>query len=311
MGAKIKLYLLSGSMGSGKSSFLKNLLAFLPGEKIGIIVNEFGRIACGGTIYKKKGVSYVKSNSGSVFCSCKRASLVGAIEEMAEHPLKYLFIEVAGIADLASFCDIINEVPAPGREVLEYSGVIYIVDGLYFLDQMENIGVIESQLQHSNLAVINKIDLIGKKTIEKIKSKILEVNPGIIIKEAQFGRFDYSFLNEDLIEGQSPACEDATDYLESTPVNIILSFEGELKKEELTRFLKEVSKACYRIKGYFKLDDGWNRVDVVDSRIDYKPLTLTDRASVLMIVSKIGNAAVEVVQDSWERTIGKKMRISE
>lgn len=311
MGSKIKLYLLSGSVGSGKSSFLKNLLAYFPSEKIGIIVNEFGRIACGGTIYKKKGVSYVKSNNGSVFCSCKRARLVDAMEEMAEHPLKYLFVEVAGIADLASFCDVINEVAAPEGDVFEYGGVIYIVDGLYFMDQLENLGVIEKQLQYSNLAVINKIDLIGKKTVEKIKAKILEVNPCIIIKEAQFGRFDYSFLDEDLIEGQPPACEDATDHLESMPVNIILSFEGELKKEELTRFLKEVSKSCYRIKGYFKLDDGWNRVDMINSRIDYKPLTLTDRASVLLIISKIGNATVEVVQDSWERTIGKKMRISE
>jgi G3E family GTPase len=209
MDAKIKLYLLSGSMGSGKSSFLKNLLSHHPGEKIGIIVNEFGRIACGGTTYKKNGVTFVKSNNGSVFCSCKRAYLVDAMEEMADHPLKYLFIEAASIADLAGFCDVINEVAAPEREVFEYSGVIYIVDGLYFLDQLENLEVVVRQLQHSNLAVINKVDLIGKKTIEKIKAKILEVNPGMIIKEAQFGKFDYSFLNEDLIKEQPPACEDA------------------------------------------------------------------------------------------------------
>jgi G3E family GTPase len=202
MGAKIKLYLLSGSTGSGKSSFRKNLLANLPGEKIGIIVNEFGRISCGGTVYKKKGVSYVKSNKGSLFCSCKRASLVDAMEEMAENPLKYLFIETTGLDDLASFLDVINEVAASKREVFEYSGAINIVDGLYFLDQLENIEIVERQLQHSDLAVINKVDLIGKKTIEKIKAKILDVNPQMIIKEAQFGKFDYSFLDEDLIKGQ-------------------------------------------------------------------------------------------------------------
>ena len=200
MGAKIKLYLLSGSMGSGKSSFLKNLLVNLPGEKIGIIVNEFGRISCGGAVYKKKGVSYVKSNKGSLFCSCKRTSLVDAMEEMAENPLKYLFIETSGLDDLASFRDVINKVAAPNREAFEYSGAINIVDGLYFLDQLENIEIVERQLQHSNLAVINKIDLIGKKTIEKIKAKILEVNPQMIIKEAQFGKFDYSFLDEGLIK---------------------------------------------------------------------------------------------------------------
>jgi G3E family GTPase len=200
MGAKIKLYLLSGSTGSGKSSFLKNLLANLPGEKIGIIVNEFGRISCGGAVYKKKGVSFVKSNKGSLFCSCKRASLVDAMEEMAENPLKYMFIETAGLDDLASFRDVINKVAAPNREAFEYSGAINIVDGLYFLDQLENIEIVERQLQHSDLAVINKIDLIGKKTIEKIKAKILDVNPQMIIKEAQFGKFDYSFLDEGLIK---------------------------------------------------------------------------------------------------------------
>ncbi|HEY5575673.1 MAG TPA: GTP-binding protein [Clostridiaceae bacterium] len=202
MGVKIKLYLLSGAKDSGKSSFLKNLMAHLPDEKIGIIVNEFGRIACGGTTYKKKGVSYVKSNNGSVFCSCKRASLVDAMEEMAEHPLNYLFIETADLNNLANLSDVINKVVTPKMEAFEYSGAINIVDGLYFLDKLENIEVLERQLLHSNLAVINKVDLIGKKTIEKIKAKILEVNPDIIIEEAQFGKFDYSFLNEDLIKGQ-------------------------------------------------------------------------------------------------------------
>ena len=37
-----RLYLITGFLGSGKSTFLKNFIRLFPGEKMQLIINEFG-----------------------------------------------------------------------------------------------------------------------------------------------------------------------------------------------------------------------------------------------------------------------------
>jgi len=311
MGEKTKLYVLCGFSGAGKSSFLKNISAYLAEEKIGIIVNEFGRIQGEGKVYRKNGVSFTLRGNGSVSCSCKISSLTDALAEMADYPLKYVFIEKEGFADKANLCRIIDAVAAKKGDVYEYMGTICIIDGLYFLDQMENSEVVRRQLEQCQLAVINKADLVGKKTMEKIKEKIIGVNRSVEVEVAQFGRFDYSFLGEDLLGIHAKACEDAAEAVESKPQHLILKYEGKMKKAELNRFLKEASKICFRIKGYFELEDGWNLVDASGGIIEYKPSGVSERGSILVLVLKGGEPAFEAIQSCWNKTIGKNMSLSE
>ena len=104
-------------------------------------------------------------------------------------------------------------------DVYDYKGAICLVDGLYFLDQLEHLETVERQLKHCHLAVINKVDLISKKTLEKIKIKIHDINDKVTIKEAHFGKFDYDFLNEDLMKNQWAESEDTTNTPENKPKN--------------------------------------------------------------------------------------------
>jgi G3E family GTPase len=97
---------------------------------------------------------------------------------------------------------------------------------------------------------------------------------------------------------------------EDDPKTIGLSYEGELKKEELTKFLDSVSKDCYRIKGFFKLEDGWNQVDVVNNKIDYRLSNTPENESTLVFISKIGPNVIRNVNDSWNDIIGKPMKLS-
>ena len=99
MKEKINLYLLSGFLGSGKTTFLTNILKHLSEEKVGVIMNEFGKIGIDGTIISKQGMKLVEINRGSIFCSCLKLSFVSAMIEMADYPLKYLFVESSGLAD--------------------------------------------------------------------------------------------------------------------------------------------------------------------------------------------------------------------
>ncbi|AKN31255.1 hypothetical protein Ccar_10485 [Clostridium carboxidivorans P7] len=310
MKEKINLYLLTGFLGSGKTTFLTNVLKDLSNEKVGVIMNEFGKIGIDGTIIEKDGMELVEINRGSIFCSCLKLSFVSAMMEMVDRSIEYLFVESSGLADPSNIGEILDAIESVKGKVYDYKGAICIVDGVHFLEQIKDLETVERQLKHCHLAVISKIDLIDNKTLEEIKSKIREINNKVTIQEARFGKFDYDFINEDLMKNQWVESEDTTNTVENKPKTISLTFTGEVRKEELTAFLKAVCSDCYRIKGFFELEDGWNQVDVVNNIIDYKISDTKETESTLVFISKIGPNVIRKVFNSWNDIIGKDMKLN-
>lgn len=54
MKKEIDLYLISGFLGAGKTTFLQKLLQALPDKKIGVIINEFGSLGIDGMLVEKR-----------------------------------------------------------------------------------------------------------------------------------------------------------------------------------------------------------------------------------------------------------------
>lgn len=309
MKEKTSLYLLTGFLGAGKTTFLTNILDDLSGERVGVIMNEFGKIGIDGTIIKKEGMELVEINRGSIFCSCLKISFAQSMIEMADRSLKYLFVESSGLADPSNIGDVLDGVTSVKGEVYDYKGAICIVDGANFLDQIDDIETVERQLKHCHLVVISKVDLIDQNTLSKIIEKIKSINNKVEIETAIFGKLNYDFLNEDLMKNQWVESEDTTNTPENKPKTLNLTFEGELKKEDLSRFLDIIKEDSYRIKGFFKLEDGWNQIDVVSKRIDYKISDTDETTSQLVIISKIGPQIIRKIVSTWDEVIGQEMKL--
>ena len=77
---KTQLYVLTGFLGSGKTTILLKLLDSLKGKKVGIIQNEFGKLGIDGTILRNDDIQMVEINRGSIFCSCLKLSFVQALQ---------------------------------------------------------------------------------------------------------------------------------------------------------------------------------------------------------------------------------------
>lgn len=307
MGNKTKLYLLTGFLGSGKTTFLTNVLNDVTGSKVAVIMNEFGKVGIDGTIIKKEGMELVEINRGSIFCSCLQLNFVSALTEIADKKMDYVFVESSGLADPSNIGEFLEAVEIVKGEVYDYSGAICLVDGVNFLEQVEDIETVERQLKFCHLAIISKVDLIDEHHLREIKSKIREINDVADIVQSINGKIDYNFLESNLIEKQWLESESTTNTPENKPKTLTLTYDGELTKEKLTRFLDIIKKDSYRIKGFFKLEDGWNQVDVVNKMIDYKPTDKGENISELVIISKIGPQIIRPIFNAWEEVVGKKM----
>lgn len=306
---KTNLYLLTGFLGAGKTTFLKNVLTDLQEEKVAVIMNEFGKIGIDGTIIQRDDMELVELNRGSIFCSCMQLSFVSALIEMADRDMKYVFVESSGLADPSNIGEFLEAVKISKGDVYDYKGAICIVDGINFLDQVEDIETVERQLKFCHLVIISKVDLIDKERLEKVKAKIREINKTADIVESIDGNTDYKFLEKDLLESQWIESEDTTNTPENKPKTLSLTYKNPLEKEKLTEFLDIIKKDSYRIKGFFKLEDGWNQVDVVNKKIDYKSTDKTFEQSELVIISKVGTAIIRPIFDAWKDIVGQEMKL--
>ena len=305
---KKELYVLTGFLGAGKTSFLLNILDNIKDKKIGIIQNEFGKINVDGEIVRRNGIEMTEISRGSIFCSCLKLSFVQALAEMSKKDLDYVFVESSGLADPSNIEEILNAVSIMAGDSYIFKGVICLIDGVNFPNQVKDVETVDRQLAHCNLAVINKVDLLDLSELEEVKNIVRGVNPICMISTASYGKIDLSFLSEDLTLLKWAEFEDSLNTVDNKPKTISLETGEILSKEILTKFLKKVLPDCYRIKGFFKLEDGWQQVDVVEELIDYK-LTSEREISELVFLSKTGPQIIRTIDKAWKEIVDKPMKL--
>lgn len=305
-----KLYVLTGFLGAGKTSMLLNLLDALADKKIGIIQNEFGKLGIDGEILRRDGLVMTELGHGSIFCACLKLSFVQALAELGKRDLEYVFVESSGLADPSNLDEILEAVKLlAGEDLYRLMGVICLVDGVQFLEQLTDVATVDRQLAHCHLAAVNKVDLIGPEQRERVIAAVREVNPACGIITCSHGAIGTAFLDEDLTANQWAENEESLNSEENKPRTLSLRFEGALPREKLDAFLRAVLPSCYRIKGFFHLTEGWRQVDVVGTQIDYKPCGARE-LSQLVFLSKIGNPVIREIDRAWREAVGEPMKLT-
>lgn len=97
---KIKVYLLTGFRGAGKTTVLNGLLEAKKQEESIIIENEFGKVSIDAHLVKKEFCPVFEMNNGCI-CCCLDNELVDVLANIlnAETQPDNLFIEASGVAD--------------------------------------------------------------------------------------------------------------------------------------------------------------------------------------------------------------------
>jgi G3E family GTPase len=305
---KIDLYLLTGFLGAGKTTLLRNILDDLSNEKVGVIMNEFGKIGIDGDIIRKDGLQLTEINRGSIFCSCLKLNFAQSMIEMADREIKYLFVESSGLADPSNIGEIMEGVESVKGEVYNYRGAICVTDAINFMDQLDDLETVERQIKHCHLVVLSKTDLVDEARLAETIERIREINPIVPIETSSQGRLDYNFLGEDLMKYKWTEGEDTTNAPENKPKTLTIRFDSPLGERELTSFIDEIKRDAYRIKGFARLENGWSQIDLVGSRLDIKA-TEPREEDQLVVISKIGPQIIRPMAKAWEDKIGIPMKM--
>ena len=99
----IDVYLITGFLGSGKTTFLCQLLEQIkkhPQLRIGVLMNEFGAENVDSGLLPESELEFVEINGGSIFCSCLHTEFIQALKLLHESTeINTLFIEASGLSN--------------------------------------------------------------------------------------------------------------------------------------------------------------------------------------------------------------------
>lgn len=249
----IPLHLVTGFLGSGKTSFLNHFLKNYKGEgKIAVIQNEFSPINVDGRqLRESTNYQVLEINNGSVFCVCLLGSFIDSLSAFIdENQPDALIMEASGLSDPIGVGQTFQAEKLKGKVFLDH--VWCLVDAQNF-DRIPALKLrFDHQLRTADSIIINKIDLAGNKT-EWVVSQVKNVNPFARILTGEYGAVELANPKKalNLFPFEKEESLGRPDI-----ISVVIRSNREIKQEKLLEFFKNLGKVCIRCKGFVKLSGG-------------------------------------------------------
>lgn len=104
-------YLITGFLGAGKTTFIKNFLRLFSGKRIQLIINEFGHAGVDGALLQGRVAALTEISNGSVFCACRSDRFEAALSEAAAAAPDVLLTEASGLSAPSDITRILTGFP--------------------------------------------------------------------------------------------------------------------------------------------------------------------------------------------------------
>ena len=264
----IKLYLITGFLGAGKTTFLRNVIRQLSGQRLRVIVNEFGREGIDGTLLRETGAGVEEISNGSIFCSCRLDQFEAVLERIAAEPLDVILVEASGLSDPTHVEKILSHIQAADR--IAYMGGICLVDAVHFRKVLATARVCRKQVSVSDLLLINKTDLVSGEALDEVEALVRQVKPDAMIRRTVYGQVEWSWLDG---LHQPAATEPGPAYhlkdVSLQKMRIEIRNGGTVS--QLRHFLAMFIEDTYRVKGFVSLEGSTVLVDCVGAKLHVTP----------------------------------------
>ena len=189
--AVIPATVITGFLGSGKTTLVNRILHEQHGKKIAVIVNEFGEVSIDGQlVIREDQAELVEFNNGCLCCTV-RGDLVETLGRLQERAglLDGILIETTGLADpapVASTFFVADEVKAN----IKLDAFVTVVDAVNIETNLAQSNEAVEQVAFSDVILINKTDLVGPERIAAVEARIRKLNPLAIIHHTTNAEID-------------------------------------------------------------------------------------------------------------------------
>ena len=207
--------LLTGYLGSGKTTLVNKILANKKGIKFAVIVNDIGEVNIDADLIEAGGVvdqkddSLVALQNGCICCTLKMDLVQQLNEIVSQQKFDYIVIEASGICEPAPIAQTICAYPQmypdiikKGKAVLD--SIVTVVDARRMCDEfsagndllkkdlqeddIENLLI--QQIEFCNIILLNKVDDVSKEELGLVKKIIRSLQPKAEIIESNYADVD-------------------------------------------------------------------------------------------------------------------------
>jgi G3E family GTPase len=221
---KTPVTLLSGFLGTGKTSLLKHLLENQEGVRIGVVVNDVAAVNIDSQLVKRyeKGFVEVTELQNGCICCSSADDLFSAVQSIVmrskDHYFEHIVVELSGVGEPAAVkrnWAIGLECTMPVALRTEVKQVVTVVDSSSFgrdwLDtrqaqdrnekvvgdkhddknkvRLENVGqLLAEQVEWADVIVVNKTDLATQEELRTTDEVVRALNNNARLHRAQFGK---------------------------------------------------------------------------------------------------------------------------
>ena len=187
----MKLYLITGFLGAGKTTFLKNFVRQFGSRRLFLIINDFGKVGVDGALLEKVNAVKAEISNGSIFCACRLDKFQEALHQALEEKPEVILVEASGLADPTG----VEKVRGlPEFSGITYSGSVCLVDTPRLEKVIHTARVLPKQLRVSSLILLNKTDLTTPEQLETTRETVRQCNPLAVLRETSFGGFRESWM---------------------------------------------------------------------------------------------------------------------
>jgi len=282
----MKLIVVNGFLGSGKTTYIRSLLARLD-VKIAVILNEFGQANVDAELFDSS-LPVDSIQHGSIFCTCKSEAFVSVLSQRLREPFDLILIESSGFADPSGMDALICQALVNTDETSIEVCAVSVLEATTFLKLVDAMAMLKKQVATADVILLNQSDRTSQEDMERLSQRVASINDIAPRYRTSFANLDPSDLLFHKVEIDQRYPKSSAKDISASQVSVVC---GEWKDEaSIASFLREIAPLVLRAKGNVKTQNDAFRVQIASGQILLEPHSESNNTLVLLYSSAMTSA---------------------
>jgi G3E family GTPase len=273
---RVPVTVVTGFLGSGKTTLVNYILSANHGKRIAVIENEFGEIGIDDALVIDAEEEIFEMNNGCICCTV-RGDLIRILGTLMKRKDKfdYILVETTGLADPAPVAQTFF-VDEEVRTQLRLDAIVTVVDAkhlaLHLFEEKEEGIENEAleQLAFADRVLVNKIDLVSEDELLLVEKQIQSINAGASIVRTQMSKVDldwvlnaHAFDLSRVLDIDPEFLEESEHLHDQSITSVGVEADGAVDLEKINDWLgwllREKGTDIFRMKGIINVANSDNR----------------------------------------------------